>query len=158
MMNGHLAVTAHFSSVPSEQNLLFLPSDDGYVKSGSILNFGERVDLKVRLGGTKFRSFLKFQIVDGPAVIKTALLRLFVTDAGPDGGSLYLVTNEFQSSGGPWQESGLIWNNAPVLPETPLQLAGPVEVDTWITFDVTEFVTGDGIYSFALEEREGQNK
>ena len=35
--------------------------------------------------------------------------------AGPDGGSVFSVSNNFAGTSTPWTESGLNWNNAPAL-------------------------------------------
>jgi hypothetical protein len=73
-----------------------------------------------------------------------------VIDAGPDGGSVFSVSNNFAGTPTPWTESGLTWNNAPAISGSALDAAGSVVINTWLELDVTNAVTGNGTYSFAL--------
>ena len=82
--------------------------------------------------------------------VQSAKLRLYVTNASPDGGSVYLVDNNYLGTGTGWQEDGIIWDNAPVISGGPLSAAGAVSLDTWVELDVTAAIVGDGIYSFGM--------
>jgi hypothetical protein len=82
--------------------------------------------------------------------VQGARLRLRVVDAGPDAGTLYAVSNHFANSSTPWTESALRFTNAPPLPGTALGAMGAVSANTWIEFDVTSAVTGNGTFSFAI--------
>ncbi len=153
-MNGDRQVTALFSSPPVEKTLIFQPSDDAYVKSGLNLNYGDRNVLKVRLGGSKFYSFLKFQVTGSAGKITSARLRLFATENSPDGGGLYVVANELRDSGEAWNETNLVWSNAPLIGETPFRSGTPTQFNTWVEFDVSSLISGDGTYSFALKNND----
>jgi hypothetical protein len=120
---------------------------DAHVKSSSpAKNYGAEASLRIRNGGTSsdtYRSYLKFDVsgLSGPAA--SAKLRLFVTDASPDGGSAFAV-------GSAWTETGITWANAPAIGGTSLSSAGATANGTWVDFDVTPAVTGNGEVSFAL--------
>ena len=91
----------------------------------------------------------------------SAKLRLFVTDDSPDGGSVFKVGNT-------WTETGINWANAPAIAGSSLAAAGATTNGTWVDFDVTSAVTGNGEVSFALtttssnssyySSREGANR
>jgi len=75
-------------------------------------------------------------------------LRLFVRDASPNGGVLF-------SADPNWSESVLTWNSRPPIGTTTIASAGSVVAGTWIEFDVTALVSGQGAYSFVLRGASG---
>jgi PKD repeat protein len=76
--------------------------------------------------------------------VTSARLRLFVTDASPDGGTLYSVASA-------WTETGITWANAPAMSASPVaSTPGKAAAGAWIEWDVRPLVTGDGTYRFAL--------
>ncbi len=111
-------------------------------------NSGSVVELRLR--SPDYHSYLKFNVsgLSGPA--HSAKLRLYVTDDGPDGGAIYSVSTNYAGTSTPWTESGLTWNNAPPLSGTPLSKVGAVSLNTWVEFDVTPAVTGNGTFSFGM--------
>jgi trimeric autotransporter adhesin len=121
------------------------PAADAFVSSSSVTkNYGSDVQLRVRTSSTNYRSYLKFAAtgLDGP--VKSARLRLFVSDASPDGGSIYAVGNG-------WTETGINWSNAPVLPGSSLRSIGATPpVGSWVDVDLGSAITGNGTYSFAI--------
>jgi hypothetical protein len=82
--------------------------------------------------------------------VQSAKLRLYVTDAGPNGGAFYAVSNNYLSSSTPWVEEGLTWSNAPALSGSPLSQLGTVSLNTWVEIEVTAAISGDGVYSFGV--------
>ena len=77
--------------------------------------------------------------------VKSAHLRLFVNDASPDGGSVYAVGNT-------WTETGINCNNAPVLPGSAIRAIGATApVGSWVDVDLGTAITGNGTYSFAID-------
>ena len=123
----------------------FTPGADAFVSSTSpTKNYGSDVVLRVRASSTNYRSYLMFTAsgLDGP--VKSAHLRLFVHDASPDGGSVYAVGNG-------WTETGINWNNAPVLPGSAIRSIGATPpVGSWVDVDLGTAITGNGTYSFAI--------
>ena len=84
--------------------------------------------LRLRNGGTSsdsYRSYLKFDVSGLSGAATSAKLRMFVTDASPDGGSVFKVDNA-------WTETGLTWANAPALGGSSLGGAGATATNgTW---------------------------
>jgi PKD repeat protein len=158
-------VTVGSEPPPSGGARVLSPVADAHVKSTSATkNYGAETFLRLRNGGTSsdtYRSYLKFDVsgLSGPPT--SAKLRMFVTDDSPDGGSVFGVGNA-------WTETGITWANAPAIAGSSLASAGATTNGTWVDFDVTSAVTGNGVASFALtttssnssyySSREGANR
>ncbi len=136
------------------------PSEPGAAGAG--LTFGAEADTQVREfepsvifgseptlradGGTDplHESYLRFTVtgVEGP--VARATLRLFAETGAAVGLSVYTTANE-------WSEAEANWTNRPPRAETALDVKREeVRAQTWVEFDVTEAVTGDGTYSFVV--------
>ena len=104
-------------------------------------NFGTLTYLRTRSG--QYRSYVKFTVsgLSGPA--SSAKLRLWVTDASSTAGSAYLVAST-------WTETGITWNDAPVITGSALSTIGSAPLGTWVEFNVGAAITGNGTYSFAI--------
>jgi hypothetical protein len=159
--DGPISVTTPGGSDTSSDNFdvtsppptnAFNPTDDAYVRlSSPTSNAGNSSSLRVRKTGSEtIVSYLKFDVssLGGPA--QNVTLRLFVTDASPDGGEVFLVSNNYEGTGTPWVQSGLNWNNAPAISGGALAVIGAASINTWIELDVSVAVSGNGVYSFAV--------
>ena len=125
-------------------SLTFVPDADSQVKSTSPTgNYGTAVSLRLRNSSEIYRSYLKFTVSGLTGAPTGARVRLYVADSSPDGGRIHSVANT-------WTETGIVWNNAPVISGTPLSSVGAVTIGTWIEFDVSAAVTGNGTYSFGI--------
>jgi hypothetical protein len=139
------------TTAPQPTTLTFTPPHDAWVRlSSPSSNFGARPELRVQGGSKATRSYLKFNVSGVTGSVQSATLRLRVIDAGPDGGSVFSVSNNFAATSTPWTESGLNWNNAPAPSGSALDAAGSVSSNTWVELDVTSTITGNGTYSFAM--------
>jgi hypothetical protein len=142
-------ITVTVTSGPSERT--FLPPDDAQVKSTSPTgNYGPFTTIRLRNSSEIYNSYLKFNVIGLSGTVQSAKVRLFCTDPSDEGGKIHLVSNNYLGTSTPWLESGLTWNNAPTIGGTPLSLKGAVSLNTWVEFDVTAAIVGDGIYSFGL--------
>jgi CSLREA domain-containing protein len=129
----------------------FAAAHDSRVKSDSpTSNYGTSTYLRLRSSGTTYNSYLKFNVTGISGTVQQATLRLFTYDGGPDGGSIYAVGNNYDSTSTAWVDSGLTWNNAPTIGGSPLDSVGTVANNTWVEFDVTSAVNGNGTFSFGL--------
>jgi hypothetical protein len=109
-----------------------------------------------RLGAIKsavynITSYLKFDVTGLSEPVQSAKLRLRVIDGSNDAGTMYQVSNNYQSSSTPWDEAGIIWNNAPAISGSPLSSAGSAGANQTVEFDVTSAISGNGTYSFGLK-------
>jgi fibronectin type 3 domain-containing protein len=75
--------------------------------------------------------------------VQSAKLRLYVLGGANDGPAAY-------TSGTSWSETGITWNNRPARTSAALDQLGAVADNSWIEFDVTAAVAGNGTYSFDL--------
>lgn len=133
-------------ATPAEEGSIvrFSPTDDAYVRSGApSKNFGADTTLRVYSSVTE--SYLRFTVSGVTTSVASAKLRLFVTDASPNSGSIYSVRETA------WSESTITWDTRPTVGSL---ITGPqaAPLGTWIEFDLLAVVQGDGSYSFALKD------
>jgi trimeric autotransporter adhesin len=127
----------------------FIATADSQVKSTSPnTNYGSDTSVRVRQEGSCsgtvcYHTYLRFTVTGLSGTVTSAKLRLFVTDASPDGGSVY-------TDAGGWTESGLTWNNAPALAGTPVAIGATAAVGAWVEVGLGSLVTGNGTYELAL--------
>ena len=90
-------------------------------------------------------TLLRFSVSGvGTDVVAAASLRLFVTNASPVAGTAYRVASQT------WSEN-VTWTNAPAADPTPISSpAGKAVVGSWVTFNLTAIVAGDGTYSVRI--------
>jgi hypothetical protein len=125
-----------------------LPVADAQVKSTSANgNYGTLGTLRVRQGTSStdatYHSYLTFTVSGLTQPPTSAKLRLYVTDASPDGGRVY-------PTDAGWTEPAITWNNAPPLVDPAFATIGATTLDTWAEIDLGSRVSGDGTYSFGL--------
>jgi trimeric autotransporter adhesin len=129
--------------------LTFTPTDDAYVRS----NFpGENTGGQTTLRGFKnlaeTNSYLKFSVAGVSGPVTSVTLRLFVVDGSTAAGSIYGATDTG------WSEGTLTWSTRPEVGSL-LAAGGSAPVGTWVEFDLGTAVAGDGAYSFALKDGNG---
>ena len=128
--------------------LSFAPEADAFVKSNSATSkYGTQPTLRARLGTadspTTYRSFVRFNVTGITSPIVSATLRMYVADASKDGGAVALAANT-------WVESTVTWNLQPAFIGSVLDSNAVTLANSWIEWDVTAAVTGDGVYTFGL--------
>ncbi len=121
------------------------PTDDATVNHNRLDdNFGDTDYLAVRgnAGGTGRNSFLKFTVSDINGTITSAKLKVY-SDT---------VTTSIDAkavSDTSWTEGTITWNDQPAAGEI-VDTQTP-SASSWVEFDVTNHVTGNGTYSFCLQ-------
>ena len=89
-------------------------------------------------------SYLRFKVTGVPGTITRARLRLYA-QTGTVSGPMVSAT------GNAWSENEITWNNQPPSSgNTLIGSLGVITAATWIEFDVTPVVVGNGAYSFVL--------
>lgn len=143
-------VSVTVSSGGGSATLTFQPTDDVQVKAGSPnSNYDFKSTAKVQRNA--FNAYFKFNVAGIAGVVMSAKLKLYVTDSSDDGGTVHLVSNNYDGSSSFWVEEQLTWNNAPAINSPALDGLGTINVDTFVEFDVTAAVSQDGTYSFAIQ-------
>ncbi|MDP9344875.1 MAG: DNRLRE domain-containing protein [Actinomycetota bacterium] len=129
-------------------------------------NYGTLSSLRLRQGTSStdsfYHSYLTFTVSGLSGSVTGAKLRLFVTDASADGGSVFKVDPG-------WTESGVTWSNAPALVAPAIAGVGATSATgAWTEVGLGSLITGNGTYSVGLssassnsaiyDSREGTNK
>ena len=108
-------------------------------------NAGASPDLEVvRANGQSVESYMRFTVQEVPGVIQSARLQVYsTTNTSENGPGLYAVDNN-------WDEGQITWNSHPArLNKKPVN-QDLIPRYSWIEYDVTSLVTGEGTYSFVL--------
>ena len=77
--------------------------------------------------------------------VQNAKLRLFNYNGTADGPAVYTTGNS-------WAESTLNWNTRPLRTSGATDDKGAITTNTWVEYNVTPFVTGNGTYSFTIAQ------
>ncbi len=125
------------------------PNADALVSQSSpSKNYGTASSLQVSgASHSSFRSYIRFAVsgVSGP--IQSVTLRVYcTTDGTTNGPEVYLADSNWIESG----KGGITWNNQPALVGGVIANAGAIAASSWVSYDVTSAVTGNGTYTFAL--------
>ena len=123
----------------------FAPVADAKVSSSAATTNYATTNLRAD-GGTNpaVESVLRFTVTGAPAgSVRTAKLRVYAYTGTVDGPAVF-TTNPA------WTETAINWNNRPPHTSANTDDKGNVPANTWVEYDVTSFVTGDGTYSFGL--------
>lgn len=117
---------------------VLIPTNDAHVlQARPKAVFGSRSVLQVKDAAADVNTYLKFNVSGLSGTVESATLRLRVRDGGPDGGTLYAVSPFYRDTTTLWLETGLTWNNAPLIAGAPLDETGPVAAGQWVELDVT---------------------
>ncbi|MFQ5638212.1 MAG: FG-GAP-like repeat-containing protein, partial [bacterium] len=143
-----------FTVTQSSGTVTLPPTEDTFIRSKRpTKNYGHSVELRVRRRNANDLSYtyLKFNITGLSGPPQSARIRLYVTDASNEGGTIYVTANEFHNSTEPWTEETLIWNNAPSISGSPLSSLADVVLNEIVEFNVTPAISGNGLYSFVIK-------
>src|SRR5256714_6336334 len=88
-------------------------------------------------------SYLRFTLAGLSGTVTAARLRLRAVDASADGPAVYPTDPG-------WTEQGITWATKPAHAGPAAADVGAVKAGTWVEYDVTSLVHGDGSYAFAL--------
>jgi chitodextrinase len=129
-------------SLPSSMTIVV--SEDTYVNAGfPNSNYGTTTVWRVD-GSPDVHALLKFVIQGlGGTPIAHAYLHVFANTSSSVG------VNTLTVGDNSWNENTVTYNTAPPLGNL-LGSSGAFGSGTWLTFDVTSFVTGEGTYSFGV--------
>src|SRR4029078_12100823 len=111
-------------------------------------NYGTSATLQAGGGaGTEVNSYIRFNASGIRGAIQSVKLRVFCTTNGTvNGPAAYLADNNWIESG----TGGVTWNTKPALLSGIADNVGAFGTSTWVEYNVTSLVTGNGAYTFAL--------
>ena len=76
--------------------------------------------------------------------VESAEIRLVVSNPSDSGGTMSGVSDSS------WLESGITWSNKPPIDGSALSTVGSASAGQTVTFDVTQWITGNGTFSVAI--------
>ena len=125
-------------------SLSFPPVADTYVSSSSpTKNYGNATTFRLD-ASPDLHSYLRFQVQGTMGVpITRATLRIYTNTTSAIGIQTLGVSNTT------WGETSTNYNNAPALGSV-LASSGAVTSNTWVSLNITPYITGDGIYSLGV--------
>ena len=88
-------------------------------------------------------SYLRFQVSGLTGAVTAAKLRVYAYSGSADGPSVFGTTNS-------WTESGVTWTGRPAVTSSATDDKGVITANSWVEYDVSPIVGGDGTYSFVL--------
>lgn len=142
----HSAVTnpVNVTTPVQSSTLVFAPTADSYVSAAKPnVNYGSSTTLRVDSSPT-LNSYIRFNVqnLTGRTILRARVL-IYVNNNVKTGLNLLSVADTA------WGEKQITFANAPAM-GTVLGNSGVVKSGTWVTFDVTTAVTGEGAYSFGV--------
>lgn len=152
------------SGLQAATTLNFVAAADAYVEQlHPNANNGTADFLQVENASNRAtESYIRFTVSGVSGTVQTARLRVYVTaNNSADGPALYTTGNS-------WTENGITWNNRPGRTSGVIDNKGAVAKNTWVEYDVTTTITGNGTFNFVLagdssdeirfSSREGQSR
>jgi hypothetical protein len=134
------------SQPDTERTLTIKAEADAQVEeSDPTANAGTSGDLEViRTPGQSIESYIRFTVSGISGDIQKARLRVYsTTNTAEDGPALFTTDAD-------WTETEITWNHRPARAGSPSADQDLVRRHSWVEYDVTAVVKGDGTYSFVL--------
>jgi calcineurin-like phosphoesterase family protein len=88
-------------------------------------------------------SYLRFTVSGVQGTVQSAKLRLYAYSGTADGPAVY-------KSGNTWSETGITWGTRPARLAGAADDKAAIATNSWIEYNVTPFVAGNGTYTFVL--------
>jgi Glycosyl hydrolases family 16 len=145
-----LSVSAAFVAFQSPDDAAavtqaFRPSGDTYADQAQPNKaFGSARRLDVRDGSKPAKQvYIRFAVADLDGPVSEATLRFYVANGTPNGPAVFRTEE--------WPSSPLTWARRPAIVTGPRDDKGSLAGGSWVEWDVTPWVTGDGSYRLALK-------
>lgn len=133
------------AGTPSGSILLMAEADARVSQSDPSTNYGNGSTLRADgAGDSEFESFIRFTVAEVPGTIQSVRLRIYVTDNGTENGPAVYATDNS------WDESSITWETRPGRTGDVLDNKENLGTNSWVEYDVTSLVTGNGTFSFVL--------
>ena len=144
--NGREPTSINGSAAQTITSLTFTAEADAYVKqSYPTTNYGKSSSLLVTgASNPDMESFIRFTVAGASGTVQAARLRVYATTNGTKNGpAIY-------AAGTAWTETGITWNKRPARTSSAVDNKGTIGTSSWVEYDVTSLVTGNGTFSFVL--------
>jgi hypothetical protein len=98
----------------------------------------------INANNRSMESYIRFTVSGVSGAIQNARLRVYATtDDTRNGPAIYAPGNN-------WTETGVTWNNRPARTGSAADNKGSIATDTWVEYNITALVTGNGTFNFVL--------
>jgi calcineurin-like phosphoesterase family protein len=127
-------------------SLTFIAEADAYVSEANPgTNYGISTTLQVNgASNPQVESFIRFTVAGISGSLQAVRLRVYdTTNATNNGPAVY-------ATGASWTETGITWTTRPGRLSGALDNKGSISTNTWVEYDVTSQVKGNGTFSFVL--------
>ena len=140
--------TGNVSGAPAQQasSLTFIAAADARVQESNPNNNYGTANYLIVDGASNpdVESFVRFTVSGVAGSVQNARLRLYITtNSSANGPAAYAANNS-------WTETGITWNNRPSRIGGALDNKGSISRNSWVEYNVTAAVTGNGTYTFVL--------
>ncbi len=126
-------------------SLTFTVGADTYVNSGSpTTNYGTATSWRVE-GSPDLHAYLRFTVQGlAGSSIASAYLKVYTNSSSSVGINALVVADNS------WGETTVTYNTAPALGSL-LASSGAITAGSWVTLNVSSYITGEGTYSFGIK-------
>jgi hypothetical protein len=132
-------------TVPGQAtSMAFAPAADTYVNSNNpASNYGKSPFMRIN-SDPDIHGYMRFIVsgLDGRPVASAKLL-IYANNSTKDGINITTIAD------GNWDEMKVSYDQAPAIGSV-LASSGEIAAGSWITLDLTQFVTGEGIYNIGI--------
>ena len=132
--------------IQGTSTLTFIAEADAHVQqSNPNTNYGNATFLLVNgANNPDVESFIRFTVNGATGSIQSARLRVYVTtNASANSPAVYGANNN-------WTEAEITWKNRPSRTGNVLDNKGSTRTNTWVEYNVSPFVAGNGTYTLVL--------
>ena len=148
------AEQASASDSATASSLTFSAQADARVeKSYPDKNFGRSSRLSSDASPV-IESYLRFSVSGVSGTVTSARLRLYAYNGSPDGPAVYPTSNSWTETS---TTTGITWNKRPARTGGATDDKSAIATNSWVEYDVTPLVGGDGTYSFDLASTSANN-
>jgi Calcineurin-like phosphoesterase len=136
-----------------DRTLTFKAAADARVEQGHpALNAGASPDLEViHASGQNVESYLRFTVRGISGAVQSARVRVYSTTETAENGPALYTTDKV------WKETEMTWENRPRRASRELGNQDLVRRYSWVEYDVTSIVSGEGTYSFVMVGDSGED-
>jgi Right handed beta helix region/Fibronectin type III domain len=137
------ALSAQAADASATTTTVTTGADARVAESSPSSNYGSSNYIRVDAGSDPdVQSYLQFSVTGVSGAVQRARLRAYAISDTSNGPAVYETAST-------WTERGITWSTRPSIGGAAYDV-GAVATGTWVEWDVTAIVTGNGTYSFAL--------
>ena len=144
-------IPVHAPVAQTTSDLTFISEADAHVKQANPTNnYGSAASLLVDdASNADVETFLRFTVTGVSGTVQEARVRLYDTTNGTKNGPAIYATDPS------WTETAITWNNRPDRTSAEVDNKARIATSSWVEYNVTSLVSGDGTFSFVLAADSG---